>query len=116
MNRQHAVAGDVVDAGLVRLDGPQQAADHVLVPDEDEGAVGAADGDQARLLEEVGDLVAHRLAEDGADAEDHLLQFRVLDAPARQHLLHQALVPGVGKGSLPRSGQSSVSQAGLSAW
>jgi hypothetical protein len=36
------------------------------------------DRDQARLLEEVGDLVMHRRAEDGADAEDDLLQLRLL--------------------------------------
>ena len=98
VDREHAVAGDVEDAGPVAHDGLEQAADHVLVPDEDERAVRTADGDQARLLEERGDLVPHRLAEDSADAEHHLLQFGMLDAPARQHLLHQPLVVRIGKG------------------
>ena len=54
------------------MHGFEHAADHVLIPDEHERAVRSPNRKQARLFEQVGDLVAHALAEDGADAEHHL--------------------------------------------
>jgi hypothetical protein len=96
----------------------QDGAHHILVVDEDKRAVRAGDGEDLRLLEQVGDLVAHRRAEDRSDAEDDLFQFRDgFCAVVGQHFLDQPLVAGIGEhSSLPRTGSDSVSHSGLSAW
>src|SRR5690606_23222868 len=50
--RQRAVAGEVEAAAAARAQRVQDRAGDVLVPDEDEGAVAAAHGQQAGLLEQ----------------------------------------------------------------
>ena len=80
MDRERAVAGDVEYAGRTGADRMQQDGDDVLIPDEDKGTVGTGNRQRPRFFEHVGDLIAHRRTEDRADAQNHLLQCRLLFA------------------------------------
>src|SRR5690606_21642230 len=94
---QGAGTGHVVDAGAALAQPHLHGGDHVLIPDEHEGRIAAARGEQPRRHEQLGDLVAGVGAEYGAGPEDQLLQLRMALAITCQHFLDLPLVVGVGE-------------------
>ena len=71
--------------------------DHILIPDKYKAAVAAANTQHGGLFEQLGDLVVHLFAKDGAGAQHQLLEVRVLCAGFGQQQLHFTLVLGVGE-------------------
>jgi hypothetical protein len=90
-----AVSRQVVDPRTALADALDDGARHVLVPDQHERRVGAADPHHDRPLEHGRDGTRNLLPQDRPGTEDQLRQLGVLAAGAFEHLLDQALVVGV---------------------
>ena len=95
--RHHAVAGQVVDAGL-RTKHPLDDDRHdVFVPDEHKRRGRIGEAEHERLAEHRRDLIGDRSPEDRARSKHELLELRVLASIALEHLLDQALMTRVGE-------------------